>query len=136
MRLGLDVLGPRQRKDFLELGRQLLDGREHVVQLLLLAGAVQPVVRLGHGGVRLHEVPVVARREPVRVHVVQPREADEAQVRSDQHVPAVAEGELALEGFAGKVQLADHGGEWDDVKELGRGAVQELLADLGVSGQL
>jgi hypothetical protein len=48
----------------------------------------------------------------------------------------VAEGELALKGFTGKVQLADHGGERDDVKELSCGTVQELLADLGVSGQL
>lgn len=54
-------------------------------------------------------------RHSVGVDVVQAAEVPEAQVRADVDVGAVAEGELALEGFAVEVYFADDGGERDEV---------------------
>jgi hypothetical protein len=40
----------------------------------------------------------------------------------------MAERQLAPERFARKLQLADNGGEGDDVEEVGSGAVEEVLS--------
>jgi len=131
VRLLLDVLGPGHLKDFPELGRQPFDELEDVVQLFLLAGLVEPMIGLGNIRVGLHEIPVVPGREAVGVHVMQTCEADKPQVWADHHVPAMAERQLAPERFARKLQLADNGGEGDNVEEVGSGTAEEVLSYFG-----
>jgi len=131
VRFLLYVFGPRHLKDFPELGRQPFDGLEDVVKLFLLAGLMEPMIRLRNIRVGLHKIPIVSSRETVRMHIVQACEADETQVWADHHVPAMAERQLAPERFTRQLQLAHDCGEGNNVEKVSSRSFEEVLSHFG-----
>ena len=117
-----DPLDGCQFEDLSILGRQFCHGLEDVVQLLPLAGRLEPVLGMADiVGVWLHEHPEETTRLAVREGVVQPDKANEAQLRVDEIVSAVAERELALKGVPRQGQLAHDGGQRDDLEQVAAG---------------